>query len=288
MKRLPLREYLTDILFDLVGSLLFATGVNLFTLPNHIAPGGVTGISTICNHLFAIPVGLTSLLVNLPLLLIAWRKIGAGFALRTLKTVLIVSTVLDLQAAFGLSYTGDPLLASLFGGLLIGAGLALVFMRGSTTGGSDIVSRLVRLRWPHLQMGRVLMLADLAVILLAALVFRQLETALYGIIVVYTTGRTVDAILYGMDQGRMVLIVTNCEKEISRSILTELSRGVTVLDGRGAFSDQPRPVLLCAVRKTQFYALKRIVRTIDPSAFLIVTEAGEIVGQGFKPNLPEN
>lgn len=276
-----------DLLCDLVGCALFSFGVNSFTLPNHIAPGGVTGLSTILNHLFGIPVGLAAFMLNFPLLLLAFFFLGRVFAFKTLKSVLILSFMLDLPLLHRFAYTGDSLLAALFGGILIGSGLAIVFMRGSTTGGTDIVSRLLRLKFPFLQMGKAIMLVDLLVILLAAAVFGQIETALYGIIVIYSTGRMIDTVLYGMDNGKMVTIVSNQDRAIAERIIMELGRGITVLPGKGAFSGAPRSVLFCAVRKTQYFQLKRMVRQIDPTAFIIVTEASEIVGEGFKQNMQD-
>lgn len=282
-----LAQFGVDLLFDLAGCFLFSLGVNVFTLPNHIAPGGVTGLSTILNHLVGIPVGLAALLLNLPLLLLAFFFLGRTFTLKTLKSVLVLSVVLDLPFTHIFAYTGDSLLAALFGGILTGAGLALVFMRNSTTGGTDIVSRLLRLKFPFLQMGKAIMLVDLVIILLAAFVFGQLETALYGIIVVYSSGRVIDAVLYGMENGRMVTIISARGDEIVQRVLRELGRGITLLPGKGAFSGEARSVLLCAVRKTQYFQLKRLVRQVDPVAFMVVTEAGEIVGEGFKPNAPD-
>lgn len=277
------RVLLVDLLFDLMGSAVYAVGVHMFTAPNHIAPGGVTGIATLVNYLSGAPIGTVSLLINIPLVGLSYYFLGRSTTVKTLKSVLVMSVVLDIMVFFLPPYTENPLLAALFGGVGIGAGLALIFMRGATTGGTDIVARLLQLKFPYLPIGRAMLFVDVVVLAASSLVYRQLESALYGLIAIFACSRVLDSLLYGLDVGKMVLVISEKSEEISKLIISDLDRGATLLAGRGAYSGQDRFVVLSAVRKNQFYRLKRLVHEADPKAFVIVAEAGEIMGEGFKP-----
>ncbi len=280
---LNLKKIAVDTLYEIAGAIVFSIGIYCFTAPNEIAPGGVSGLSTLANHLFGIPLGTASLILNLPLLFLALRFLGRAFTIRTFKTVAILSLVMDIVMPLAPVYEGNGVLASLFGGVCMGAGLALVFMRGSTTGGTDIAIRLFQLRWPHMAVGRLLFIIDLFVLVLAAFVFMNIETLLYGMIAIFTSARVLDSVLYGMDSGRMLLIMSKKHDELAQAILQGVDRGVTFLQSEGAFSGQPGKVLLCAMRNNQYHRIKAIVSEIDPEAFLITTEASEILGSGFYP-----
>lgn len=282
-KAVQVKSLLTDILFDLGGALVYAVAVSMFTAPNHIAPGGVTGIATLTNFLTGAPIGTVSFLVNIPLLFLSYKFLGKSSTLKTMKSVVIMSLMLNIAGAVLPPYTGNPLLAALFGGVGIGAGLAIIFMRGGTTGGTDIAARLLQRKFPFLPMGRAMMLVDCTVLITSSFVYGQLESALYGMIALFTCSRVLDSLLYGLDVGKMVLIVSEKNVEISKAIITDLDRGATLLTGKGAYSGDEKFVVLSAVRKNQFHLLKNMVYEIDPRAFIIVTEAGEIMGEGFKP-----
>lgn len=268
----------------LAGSLLISIATHCFTQPANIAPGGATGIALMLNHLTGAPVGAATLCINIPLLLLAWRHINTRFTLRTAATCLLNAVMLDLVVSPLLPvYMGDRLLSCLFGGVLSGMGMALVFMSGSTTGGSDIVGRLIQKKMPHISMGRALMVIDGMVLASSILVFRNIEAALFGLISLFSVTRVVDGILFGVDTGTMVTIVTTQPQEISRQITQDLHRGATILPGKGAYSGQANDVVLCAVRKPQFAHLKQIIHAADPHAFVMVTETTQVFGQGFKP-----
>ncbi len=282
-KRLKQLRLLQRIAGDIVGSFLYAAGVHCFTSAHNIAPGGATGIAIIVNHLTNLPLGMLILLINIPLLLLGWRFLGHKFTIRTLISVAFVTIFMDYVVVLLPVYTGNTLLASLFGGVVMGAGLAIVFMGGSTTGGTDIVTRLVQLRYPHLQLGRLIFIVDLLVIAISMLVFRSIDSALYAIIAMFTTGRLIDALLYGLDTGKLVLVVTTQCDDLAKKIISDLNRGVTILNGRGGYSGAPRDMLVCAVRNSQYFKLKSLAYELDPKAFIIVTSASEIRGEGFKP-----
>lgn len=277
------RTILLDTLYDMAGGAVFAVGLGCFVGPAQIAPGGVSGLSVILNHLTGLPVGALNMSFNIPLLLLAWFFLGRRFTVKTLWSVFLQSVMIDLVSFFLPAYTGERIMAALFGGVAIGAGLAPVFMRGSTTGGTDIVSRLLQLKFRHLSIGKLLFLVDTMVLLLSTAVFRNLETGLYGMICIYTANRVLDSILYGMDTGKVLLVISEKDDQIARRIMDRLNRGVTFLQGTGGWSGQERKILLCAVRAAQSYRVEEIVRGVDPEAFVIVLEANQIAGEGFRP-----
>ena len=286
IKKKYFRGLALDVGADVIGSLLFAVGIVSFTEPANIAPGGVSGIAIILNYLWdMLPIGGMSIAINIPLLILSFKYLGRRASIKTICSLIISSLMIDCVAApFFPIYTGDRLLGAVFGGVFIGAGLALIFLRGSTTGGTEIVSNLMRLRWPHISMGRAILFVDCAVIALSMVVFALSQSSgMYGIISLFCSSKVIDAIVYGFDQGNMVTVVSDKNEEISRRILEEIDRGVTLLHGKGAYTGQEKEVLICAVRKSEFARLKSIVREVDHSAFVVTTEAGEIFGEGFKP-----
>lgn len=276
------KDILLNLGCDIAGSFLFAVAVQCFTSSNQIAPGGVTGISTILNYLFNLPIGILIFVLNVPLLAVGFKYFGKNFTLRTLVTIFIQSVMVDLCALFLPVYTGNKLLAALFGGIVMGAGLGLIFMRGSTTGGTDIVSRLLQRRFPHLQLGRTIFMCDLVVILLSAIAYRSIDSALYAIVTIFASSKIVDGILYGMDQGKLVYVFSSKSEQIAKDIITEVDRGVTLLDARGGYSGKETNVILCAVRNSEYHSLKEIAHRHDPNAFIIVTGTSEVRGEGFK------
>ncbi len=277
------KEFVLDLLYTVAGAAILAVGVSCFVGPAQIAPGGVSGLSILVNFLTDLPVGAVNLAFNIPLILLAWKFLGRRFTLRTLVTVLIQSVLMDVITLWIPVYTGERIMAALFGGVASGVGLALVFMRGSTTGGTDIVSRLLQLRYRHLSIGRLLFSVDVVVLLLSVAVFRNIEAGLYGMIAIFASGKVLDNILYGLDTGKVLLVVSGKNQEIAARIMETLKRGVTFLHGSGAWSGAERQVLLCAVRAQQCYRVEEIVRGVDKEAFVIGLEATEIAGEGFRP-----
>lgn len=289
IKKDGLRLLLTDTMYDIVGSVIYAVGTLCFIAPNNIAPGGASGIAIMLNYQFGLPIGIMTFAVNIPLLLLAFKYLGRGFTGKTLRTVAISTVVTDFVVApllrfYDVSMLGDNqrLLGALFGGVLVGTGLALVFLRDSTTGGTDIAGRLLQLKYPHIQMGRAMMICDAVILLASIFVFRSLESGLYGMITIFVNSRVIDTILYGADKGNLALVVSEHSHEIAKRVMEELDRGATLLKGVGAYSGVDKEVMVSAVRKSQFHRLKTIVYEVDPSAFIIVTEASEIFGEGFK------
>ncbi|MDR1629639.1 MAG: YitT family protein [Oscillospiraceae bacterium] len=271
-----------DALFFTLGSICYAISVNMFVSPNDIAPGGVTGLAVIANHLIGVPIGITMIVMNIPLFVLAVIFIGKKFLLKTIVATIMTSGFIDLLAPFLPEYSGDRLLASLFGGLLSGLALGLVFIRGATSGGTDILGKLLQKALPHLPMGTLVLILDMAVVLIAGLVYRSIEGMLYSIIVFFISSRVINYLLYGTGNGKMLMVVTKHADEMATAIIAEAHRGVTILPVQGAYSKEEKQMLLCVVRANEVAKVQKIIRRYEENPFIIITEAGEVLGLGFK------
>ncbi|MBT9775535.1 DUF2179 domain-containing protein [Clostridium sp. MCC353] len=282
MEMIRKKEVGKDILYDAASAFVQAIGVHCFIEPCMIAPGGASGIALLVNYLSGLPVGALTFAINIPLLILSYIFLGKSMTVKTLKTVVIMSAVLDLfvSPVFP-QYLGDRLISSAFGGIFVGVGLALVFMRGSTTGGGDILAKLLQKKFPYMQTGYSLMVIDIMIITASVIVFWDIESALYGIISLVCTTQTIDAILYGMNKGTMVTVISSENERIAEEIMNQLDRGATFLKSRGAYSKAEGNTLMCVVDRKQFYIVKGIIDYYDPRAFVIVSETKEVYGEGF-------
>lgn len=278
-------ELIGDIAFYLAGSVLLAISIDMFTAPNRIAPGGLSGISTLINYVTGLPIGTMTLILNIPIFIWAFAELGVREVIKSLVATVISSVAIDALAPIVQSYRGDPMLASIFGGVLQGLGLALVFMRSATTGGTDLIARLLGRHVRFMSIGKLLLGVDGVIVAVSAAVYHSADNAMYAIIVIFVGSRLVDTILYGTDigTGKVLFIISPKNKEIADEILSDVDRGVTILKSRGAYSGREGEVLLCAVRRFEVATVKDIVHSIDKNAFLIVGDAGEITGEGFRP-----
>ncbi|HEX3038345.1 MAG TPA: YitT family protein [Oscillospiraceae bacterium] len=285
----PLNMFL-DVIFFITGSLFEAVSVNVFTAPNHIAPGGVTGLSTVLNYLWGTPIGVMIFLINLPIFICAIVEIGYKLVTKTIVATIICSVAIDVIGMFLPAYKGDEMLAAIFGGVLEGIGLSLVFMRGGTTGGTDLIARLLGRHFQHISMGKLMLCVDVLIVAVSAIVYKSMESALYALIVIFVSTKLIDTILYGVNigTGKMLFIISECNQQIAQDILTDLDRGVTILKSKGAYSGRESEVLLCAVRRYEVHKVHDIVHSIDKNAFIIVGDAGEITGEGFHEIKPED
>ncbi len=284
MKQLNRKKVLNgfiDVICWVIGSFIYAAAINMFSIPNKLSLGGFTGISTILNSLFGTPVGLTMFLLNVPFFLIAFKVFGLKFIVKTAIATALCSVAIDIKIPFLPSYTGDTLLAACFCGVLSGIGLAIIFIRDATTGGTDVIAKLVHKKFQHISIGTVILLADALVAITSGIVYKNFESVLYAAIVIFISSRTIDYIIYGTGGGKMLLIVTDYADEIIKAITEELSRGVTVLPVKGGYTGEDKNMLMCAIRSHEIAKLNRIIRSVDEKAFVIVTEAGEILGEGF-------
>ncbi|MBM6938180.1 YitT family protein [Pseudoflavonifractor phocaeensis] len=283
--RAKAKQLLLSYVMITLASALYALGFDWCYAPNQIGFGGITGLAQVINA--AVPllsIGLLVILLNIPLFFLGWRLLGGHLLLSSLYAMFISSVFVDLIAAAIPFAPMDPMLAAIFGGILVGLSLGLIFLQGATTGGTDLAARLLKLRLAWLPMGKLLMGVDLVVIAAAAVAFRNLSSALYGVVSLYISTVVMDMVLYGMDSAKVAYIISSCPDEISAAIFQELERGVTILHGEGAYSGQEKQVLLCAFKQRQIVPLKRLVKERDPNAFLIVCDAHEVLGDGFRPH----
>ena len=276
------RNVLTQYLIITASCALYAVGFNWMFDPNHISVGGFTGLGQIINYLLpGLPIGTIVIILNVPLFVLGWRFIGKDFLFSSIYATAVSSLMIDGLAAVHTFKPMEPILACLYGGVIIGVSCGIMLREGATTGGTDLIARLLKLRFGHLPMGTLVMAVDLVVIALAALAFHSLSSALYGLVSLYISSLVIDRVLYGLDNAKVAYIISDRPQEIIRSISTELDRGVTILRGAGAWSGEAKDVLMCAFKQKQIVALKRAVKETDPSAFLIVCDAHEVLGQGF-------
>lgn len=283
-------SYLRSYAVITVGAAIYALAFNVFYAPNEIAVGGVTGIAQMINHVFGIPsVGILMILINIPLFALAWRFLGRHMLFGSLYAMFVGSVLLDVFGTYIKFPTlQEPLMACMFGGVILGAGAGLVLREGASMGGTDIGARLTKLLIPTLSVGQLLMVLDLLVITGVSIVYRQLNSALLGVIALFLVGSTIDRVLFGTDPSKVAYIISDQSEELAKTITKELHRGVTILNGTGAWSGAEKNVLLCAFKRRQIVALKRTIKEIDPRAFLIVCDAYEVLGDGFLPHDPKS
>ena len=272
------REILMAYAQIFIGSVIGAAAYPAFLIPNNIAPGGLTGVATILNYLAGWPVGITALVLNIPLFLIGYRTMGKVFAFRSLVATALFTILIDILPLKPVSE--DPLLGTLFGGVVLGIGLGLILRGGATTGGSDMIARMVHRRFSFITVGMFLFALDFLVVLAAAIFIGGTE-ALYAMIDIYVCGRVIDAVMVGFGGNKACFVMTDAWQKITGRVLNEIERGCTLLEARGAYSGTSRPVVMCVMSRQEMTALKRIVQDEDEKAFMFITEAHEALGEGF-------
>jgi len=276
-------SWLKDTVLLTFGSALYALGFSTFIEPNQITTGGVTGIAALISFgLKILPTGTLALIMNIPLLIAGLISFGKRFVIKTTIATVISSMLLDVFPSYISPYNGDKILAALAGGVLIGTGLALAMITGGTTGGIDIVAKFINRRMPHLSMGRIMLIIDVVIVSSAALIYRSLETSLYSILALFTSSKVIDSILYGADSGKLVYIITKKPEEMSSRIMELVGRGVTRMKVIGGYTQSERTMLMCATRRQEVTRLRAAVLQEDNEAFVIITDFGEILGEGFK------
>ncbi|MCZ8536613.1 YitT family protein [Paenisporosarcina quisquiliarum] len=275
----PILASVLEYMYIIIGAAIIAVGFNVFLLPNEVASGGVSGISTILKGLFHWNPGFVQYAFNIPLFIAGVIFLGKQFGARSLVGTLTLPMFVLLTADWEPA-TLNPLLGALFGGISVGVGLGIVFRGRASTGGTDLAAQIIA-KYTGLTLGTSVMLIDGLIVLSAALVF-DIEKGLYALIGLFVTTKTIDIIQLGFSQSKMVYIITNKQEEIRDAIYTEVNRGVTKLPAVGGYTEQERPILLVVVYQTEFTKLKQVVKTVDPSAFVIVSDAYEVLGEGFK------
>jgi uncharacterized membrane-anchored protein YitT (DUF2179 family) len=275
----PVLGIILEYLYIIIGSAIVALAFNLFLLPNKVASGGVSGISTILKSLLGWEPAYVQWAFNIPLFIAGVILLGRQFGIKTLVGTIFLPFVVflskDLHPA-----THNPLLGSLFGGIGVGLGLGIVFRGKASTGGTDLAAQIIH-KYTGLSLGMCVVAIDGLIVITSAIVF-SLESGMYALIGLYVTSKTIDLVQVGIGRSKMAIIVTNKEEEVRKGILKGIDRGVTKLPGTGGFTDDERPVLMCVVHQTEFTKLKQLVRDLDPSAFVVVMDASEVLGEGFK------
>lgn len=275
----PILSSVLEYIYIIIGAAIIAVGFNVFLLPNEVASGGVSGISTILKGVFGWNPGIVQYAFNIPLFITGVIFLGKQFGARSLVGTLTLPLFVLLTAGWEPA-TLNPLLGAIFGGISVGVGLGIVFRGRASTGGTDLAAQIIA-KYSGLTLGTSVMLIDGLIVLSAALVF-DVEKGLYALIGLFVTTKTIDIIQLGFSQSKMVYIITNKQEEIRDAIYTEVNRGVTKLSAVGGYTEQERPILLVVVYQTEFTKLKQVIKTVDPSAFVIVTDSYEVLGEGFK------
>lgn len=280
MKKRIIRNIRKYILITLVAA-LYGAGTSLFLDPNDLVPGGLTGIAMILSRFLPAGTGTIFMIMNIPIIAIAWYKFGWKFIVSTLYAVGCVSVFTDIFAGMP-AVTNEPLLAVFMGDILIAFAIATVFKCGATTGGADIIIKLLRLKYPHIKTGKLFMIFDISVVTLSGILFHNIDAALYAFIGIFVMSAVMDMVLYGQDEAKMVFIISEKSELLAEKILVDVDAGVTFLTGRGAYSKKEKDVILCVVKKSIYPKVEEVIKDTDPQAFLIVTHANEIYGEGYK------
>lgn len=285
-RKASIKRWIIDIVLIFIGSVVYSAGIHCFSAPNNIAPGGVAGISTLINSATGKDIiGLLYGIINIPLIIIGLIFLGRKMMIKTLISVAIVTFSTD----YGLSLLpvykdGDPLLAAIFAGVLFGIGLGIIYLREGTSGGTDIINKLINKKYPHISIGAAMLSTDAVIICSSMFVFGTIEAGLYAIVAIFIGSKVMDMILYGSYEGKMLLIFSEKYEDISDYVMKDLKRGITWLKGEGAYSRQEKHVICCAVHKSEYSKIKRKVKEIDPKAFIIISSVGEVLGEGFQAN----
>ena len=291
MKKKIFKERAKDYFLITAGSTVFAVAISLFLDPNRLAPGGVSGIAIIINHFVQpVNVGVIIVLLNVPIMIIGVIKFGIRFLISSIYAVALSSAEMELftYLSGGRALTSDPLLAAAVGGTLQAIGIGLVFRAGATTGGTDILVRLLRLKFRYLKTGTVFLIIDSVIIAASGIVFKDLNTALYAALSLLVYMTVFNSVLYGGDEARLVYIISPRKEQIASRIMKDLDAGATLLDGKGAYTGQQREVLMVVLRMRSLPEARDIVREEDNKAFRIVTKATSVFGEGFKSHEEED
>ena len=285
-ERKTLKKRILDYLLMTVSCLCYAAAISLFLDPNNLAPGGVSGISIILNRLIPVSTGNLILLINVPILLLGLWKFGFKLIVSTLYCTVLSSVLTNVLSVYG-AVTKDTLLAALVGACLVAVGLGGVFKAGATTGGTDIIIKLLRLRYPHMKTGVLFFMIDATIVAASVFVFKDLDRVLYAGMAVFVTSFTLDLVLYGRDGAKLIYIISDNSEKITARLLEELDIGVTYVKGQGAYSGKEKRVIMCVMRKQLAPRTEEIVKEEDPEAFMIISSATEIYGEGYKSYFSE-
>lgn len=286
LEKKTLKQRVGDYIVITIASVIYAVAVSLFLDPNSLAPGGVTGIAIILNRLTGLETGTLMLVINIPILALGTWKFGLRFILSTMYCTALTSLFTNMLTPIG-ALTQDPFLAAIVGGTLMAVGLGWVFKAGATSGGTDIIIKILRLKIPHLKTGALFLATDALIVTASAILFRNVDLALYAGLTVFITSVMLDLVLYGRDGAKLIYIISDHSENITKRLLEDLDIGVTHVQGSGAYSGRDKNVIMCAIKKQLAPKAEEIVKEEDPLAFMIVTSATEIYGEGYKSYFSE-
>jgi len=270
----------------IIGGIIYAASYAVFLIPHQIVPGGVSGIAMILHFIYNTPVGIVALILNIPLFIFAMRILGVSFGFKSFITVIFTSLLIDflVYSVKVQTPTDNEILAALYGGLLLGLGLGLIFRGGASTGGTDIVGQVLN-RFTNMSVGMSIMIVDVVVITLAGITTNSIELALLGYLALFLSSKVIDVILEGMDYARAAFVVSQKNEKIVEDIYEKMKRGVTILDGYSPYTKEKKPVIMCVITKRETQIFKSLVKDIDAEAFVILTDVFEVLGRGFRPRI---
>lgn len=278
------KELAIDIMVDIVGNMLIAIGVYNFAANSGFPVAGISGIALIFYHLFGLPIGVMTVVLNIPIILLCYKLLGKEFLLRSLKTMIIAWPLMDIVAPMLPVYSGDRMLSAICVGVFSGLGYALIYLRNSSTGGADFIIMSIRALKPHLSIGKIAFITDVVIVGLGGVLFGDTDSIIYGLILTYILSTVVDKVMYGIDAGKMTLVVTDHSKEVAEKIDELTARGCTFLRGVGSYSGEEKMVVMCACSNKEMHKVQKAVKEVDNRAFLIMMESNEVRGEGFKPH----
>ncbi len=285
MNKKKIKEIVIDILADIIGCFLIATGVYNFAAASGFPVTGVSGIALVLYHFFSFPIGLTVIILNIPIGLICWRVLGRRFMLKSFKTMLFSSFYVDVIAPLLPVYQGDLMLSCICMGILSGVGYALIYMRNTSTGGADFITMSIRAWKPHLSLGRIILVVDYTVLLICGILLGgNLDKIIYGFIASFIVATVVNKVMYGLDAGKVALIVTGKGHKVAEKIYELTKRGATLLHGVGSHTKAEKHIVMCACSYKQMHMVQKAVKEVDEDAFLVIMEANQVRGLGFKPH----
>ncbi len=280
------KEIFMDILVDIFAGLLIAIGTYNFATTAKFPMSGFNGIGLIFYHLWGLPIGAVVLILNIPTALLCYKALGKGFMLRSAKSIVITSAIMDYVAPLLPLYTGDKILAVVCTAVLSGLGYAMIFMRESSTGGADFITLAIKSKYPHLTLGKISFAMESVVVLIGTiLVSKEIDGLIYGLIINFILSAVIDKFMYGISAGKLALIVTDKSDEIAVLIEQTTGRGCTFLKAEGSYTKQAKDVIMCASNTKEMYGVRKAVKAIDPDAFIVIMESNETLGEGFSKNL---
>jgi len=282
MKKIVWKEFLLDIVYVIIGSALVGSALSVFTVPNDIAPGGVSGLATALAYITPIRVSIWTLMLNVPLLIGAWKLLGRRSLIFTLLSTGLLSLFIDLSARFLPVYTNNALIASVFGGAISGLGIGILFLRGISTGGTDLLALLLHKPFPNVPNGVLLLIADATVVAIAVCIFHEIDVALYSTIAIVVSSKVIDALAQGVDYAKVIYIITSEGDKITQTLNTHTDRGTTVIPAMGGYTKDNKQIVITVTRRNVLSQTLRLIKMADPAAFTFVTDSTEVHGEGFK------